>query len=265
MRWDRFGLQDAVAPTLSEGWTATVEVTGSNVPEPIDPGGTGAPSGGGGSGGGGEPGGRGGSTKLTGINFSYGKPPQNSNSPQQQPPGIMVPFDIYHPTTTGEFILAGNIIEHGDTTATTPEFNPLDFFSWGMAGLLRTSVRSVAAKGISTPYGRALQSTTAEAQAALRQVRAGATVYKGGVLGRSETSASQFLSLESPLNPGYAGRYGIPLQNSNFDFILTGRIQPGAPLITRPAPNVAPNIKAGIEGVTTPGSFRIDSFYMPED
>jgi len=84
--------------------------------------------------------------KLTGITFSYGKPPQNSNSTQQQPPGIMVPFDIYHPATTGEFILAGNIIEHGDTTATTPEFNPLDFFSWGIAGLLRAPLRSAAAK-----------------------------------------------------------------------------------------------------------------------
>jgi RHS repeat-associated protein len=144
MRWDRFGLQDAVAPTLSEGWTATVEVTGSNVLEPIDPGGTGAPSGGGGGGGGGEPGGRGGSTKLTGINFSYGKPPQNSNSPQQQPPGIMVGFDIYRPTTTAEFIIAGNIIEHGDTTDTTVPIDPIEILSGGIAGLTRGFVRTAA-------------------------------------------------------------------------------------------------------------------------
>jgi hypothetical protein len=123
---------------------------------------------------------------------------------------------------------------------------------------------SLAAKGISTPYGPALQSTTAEAQAALRQVQNGATVYKGGVLGRSETSASQFLSLENPLNAGYAGRYGIPPQNSNFEFILTGRVQPDAPVITRPAPGIPPNPGGGIEAVTNPGSFRIDSFYMPD-
>ena len=121
-----------------------------------------------------------------------------------------------------------------------------------------------AAKGISTPYGAAFQSTTAEAQAALRQVQSGATVYKGGVLGRSETSASQFLSLENPLNSGYAGRYGIPPQNSNFEFILSGRVQSGAPVVTRPAPGIPPNPGGGIEAVTNPGSLRIDSFYMPD-
>ena len=126
----------------------------------------------------------------------------------------MVGFDIYHPQTTAEFIIAGNIIEHGDTTDTTPEIDLISLFSGGVAGLTRSSISSIAVKGISTPYGPALQSTTAEAQAALRQIRAGATVYKGGVLGRSETSASQFLSLESPLNQGYAGRYGIPIENS---------------------------------------------------
>ena len=84
--------------------------------------------------------------KLTGITFSYGKPPRNSNSnTQQQPPGIMVPFDIYHPTTTAEFIIAGNIIEHGDTTDTTPAIDPIDLFSWGIAGLARSFVRTAAA------------------------------------------------------------------------------------------------------------------------
>ena len=145
-RWDPFGLQGLAAPTLSEGWTANVEVVGSNVPEPIDPGGTGAPSGGGGGGGGGEAGGRGGRTKLTGISFSYGKPSRKSNSNTQQPPGIMVPFDIYHPTTTAEFIIAGNIIEGGDTTDTSPAIDPIDLLSGGIAGFLRTSVRSVATK-----------------------------------------------------------------------------------------------------------------------
>src|SRR4029077_1829477 len=72
-RWDGFGLQDAVNNHLDgngQGGTAEAEgvvVTGSGVPEPIDPGGTGAPSGGGGAGGGGE--GAGGSLKLTGITF----------------------------------------------------------------------------------------------------------------------------------------------------------------------------------------------------
>ena len=30
-------------------------------------------------------------------------------------------------------------------------------------------------------------------------------------------------------NPGYASRYGIPPQNANFNFILSGRVQSGAP------------------------------------
>ena len=119
-------------------------------------------------------------------------------------------------------------------------------------------------KEIFTPYGSAIQSTRQNAQTALRQVQNGATVYKGGRFERSEISASQFLSLESPLSIGYASRYGIPPQNSNFDFILTGRIQPNAPVITRPAPGIPPNLGGGIEAVTNPGSFKIDSFYMPD-
>ena len=258
-RLDRFGLQDATVPEVRV--TGTEPIEPSEPSEPIDHSGTGAPSGGGGGGGAGE---GGGNSKLIGVTFSYGKPPANSDSNTQQQPGIMVGFDIYHPQTTAEFIIAGNIIEHGDTTDTTPEIDLISLFSGGVAGLTRSSISSIAVKGISTPYGPALQSTTAEAQAALRQIRAGATVYKGGVLGRSETSASQFLSLESPLNQGYAGRYGIPIENSNFNFILSGKVRPGAPLITRPAAGVPSYGPQGVEGVTTPGSFIIDSFYMPD-
>src|ERR1051326_3595155 len=136
-RSDPFGLQEAVAANLPEGWTATVEVTASGVPKQIDYSGTGAPSGGGGGGGAGE----GGAPKLTGIAFSYGKPPPNRNSnTRQQPPGVMVPFDIYHPTTTAEFIIAGNIIEGGDTTDTRPEIDVTEFIGWGIAGLARSFV-----------------------------------------------------------------------------------------------------------------------------
>lgn len=141
-------------------------------------------------------------------------------------------------------------------------------FGYGSSAVQATRGATVctqgAAKSVATPYGPAFQATTPEAQAILRQMQNGGTVYKGGFLGRSETGASQFLAAESPLNPGYAARYGIPPQNANFDFILTGRVQPGATLITRPAPPVPPNPGGAIEGVTTPGSFRIDSFYMPD-
>ena len=130
--------------------------------------------------------------------------------------------------------------------------------------LMAFGLRSAfAAKSIATPYGPAVQSMTAEAQAALRQVQGGATLYKGGFLGQSEAGVSQFLSLENPLSPGFAARYGIPPQNVNFDFILSGRLQPGASVITRPAPGVLTNPGGAIEAVTTPGSFIIDSFHMP--
>ena len=84
--------------------------------------------------------------KLSGITFSYGKPRQNSDSTQQQPPGIMVGFDIYHPITTAEFIIAGNIIERGDTTDTTPPIDLIEHLSCGIAGLLRSSFHSVLQK-----------------------------------------------------------------------------------------------------------------------
>ena len=59
----------------------------------------------------------------------------------------MVGFDIYHPRTTAEFIIAGNIIEHGDTTDTTAVIEPVDLFSWGIAGLLRSTISSVLTRG----------------------------------------------------------------------------------------------------------------------
>jgi hypothetical protein len=119
------------------------------------------------------------------------------------------------------------------------------------------------AKGVATPYGLAVQSGSPEALSALEQVQNGATVYKGGVLGTSVTGDSQFLALENPLNPGYAGRYGIPPENADFNFILTGQVQTDASVITRAAPGLPPNPGGGIEAVTTPGSFQINSFHMP--
>jgi hypothetical protein len=142
--------------------------------------------------------------------------------------------------------------------------------------LERPSVRSYQSyplrqRSVSTHYGPAFQSSSSQAGFALNQVRNGQTVYKGGFInfnnpigdGPSETIGSQFLSLENPLNPGYAGRYGIPPRNQNFNFVLTGQVEPGAPVVTRPAPGYGPNPGGGIEAVTSPGGFRFNSFYMP--
>ena len=124
-------------------------------------------------------------------------------------------------------------------------------------------VRSAIPTSIATPYGEAIQDASAAALRARAEIQSGARVYKGGMLGRSETGASQFLATESPLNPGYAGRYGVPPGNTTFDFILTGRVRSGAPVVTRPSPGIPPNPGGGIEGVVNPGTFIIDSFYMP--
>ena len=83
------------------------------------------------------------------------------------------------------------------------------------------------------------------------------------MLGKSETGASQFLAAENPLNPGFPGRYGIPPQNSSFEFIIGGNVRPGASIITRPAPGIPPNPGGGIEAVINPGDFVIQWFVMP--
>jgi RHS repeat-associated protein len=257
-RWDRFGLQDAVAPTLPEGWSATVEVFGSDVPEPIDPGGTGAPSGGGGGGGSGE-GGRG-SPKLSGITFSYGKPRRNNNSnTQQQPPGIMVGFDIYHPTTTAEFIIAGNIIEHGDTTDTIPAIDPIDILSGGTAALARswvpTAVRKTAvfwaggrvaedaARTFAKANGGTILGDTAAARA-LAQSTANIPSWQ---------ARSQWLSLSQdfarsasgevnvfqnargvPLNTMWRSEYEILLENPNITGIRYWIVMPDGSVVPAP-------------------------------
>jgi hypothetical protein len=127
----------------------------------------------------------------------------------------------------------------------------------------RRALRSGAARSIKTPYGPAFQENSIAALRLRSQVQQGGTVYKGGVLGRSETGASQFLATEIPLNPGYAGRYGIPSQNADFDFVITGRVRPGADIVTRSAPGIPPNSGGGGEAVINAGDLIIDSFYMP--
>jgi len=58
----------------------------------------------------------------------------------------MVGFDIYHPTTTAEFIIAGNIIEGGDTTDTAVPIDLVDLLSGGIAALVRSSISPVLQK-----------------------------------------------------------------------------------------------------------------------
>src|SRR6202008_4077566 len=67
--------------------------------------------------------------------------------------------------------------------------------------------------GIATPYGVAQQAGDAASLAARSQVEAGASLYRFGTTGRSQTAEAQFWALEHPLSAGYGNRYGIPAEN----------------------------------------------------
>jgi hypothetical protein len=144
-------------------------------------------------------------------------------------------------------------------------FSPLD------AALLFTPFRSSFLGGsatraipeISTPFGTAIQSSSLEDLAARQAVQEGATLYRGGRLGISAGPEAQFWSLESPLNPGFAQRYGIPAKNMKFDFIEFGTLKPNQSFITRPAPGIRTNTGGGIEAVTNPCAVRLCGFIQP--
>jgi hypothetical protein len=116
-------------------------------------------------------------------------------------------------------------------------------------------------KKISTPYGNAVQSNTPEALAARKQVDEGATLYRTGTMGKSETVGAQFWALEHPNSSGYASRYGIPPENvTNSNFIMTGRLKQGSEFITRPAPPVGSNAGGEIEVVIPSNGVELITF-----
>ena len=89
----------------------------------------------------------------------------------------------------------------------------------------------------------------------------GATLYRIGTMGRSETIGAQFWALEHPFSEGYASRYGIPPENvANSNFIMTGKLKEGSDFITRPAPPVGTNSGGGIEVVTPTDGVEIITF-----
>ena len=107
---------------------------------------------------------------------------------------------------------------------------------------------------------------TPEAQAALQQVQSGATVYRQGQFGVQNTADAQFWSLNNPATtPGYAGSMGMPAGSAAPDWIMGGTVQPGAPVITRPAPAGPGGVNPGgnIEAVVNPGDVQGSWFHMP--
>jgi hypothetical protein len=145
-------------------------------------------------------------------------------------------------------------------TPQVPESQQATGFSWYDTA----SECSVAAKSIPTPQGPAIQSMTAEAQAALRQAQSGAPVYRGGGLGTQRAAEGQYWSFQNPAStPGYANRMGMPGTGAGEPFIMGGRVNPSSPFITREAPGIGNNLGGSVEAVTQPGGVTIDWFHMP--
>ncbi|KTR83722.1 hypothetical protein NS277_07020 [Novosphingobium barchaimii] len=147
--------------------------------------------------------------------------------------------------TTGDVAVAAvdAAVAKGTSAAATRVAASLD-----AASALRAA-RAIA-PDVATPYGPAVQSLQADAIAMRARVEGGATLYRIGKMGRSEGADAQFWSLEYPLSPGYADKYGIPAANiAGADFIETATLKPGQPFITRPAPPVGANRGGGIEVV----------------
>lgn len=133
-------------------------------------------------------------------------------------------------------------------------------FGGGLAGALEGLAESEAAS-IITPYAVEVQSSSAEAQAALQSAKNGATLYRSGQLGTSMAGESQYWSLQNPLSPGYAEQMGMPSVSP--DFVMTGTLSPGASVITNEAPGLGSNAGGGIQVVTSIGGVASLTIYMP--
>lgn len=126
--------------------------------------------------------------------------------------------------------------------------------------------KSIAARSVTTPYDPAVQATTAEAQAALRQVQSGAPIYRQAWTCFQKTSDAQLWGLQNPATtPNYAAQLGMPTAATEGEYfwMMGGRVPPGSPVITRPAPPIPPNPAGKMEAVVNPGGAQIDWFHMP--
>ncbi|HOX03245.1 MAG TPA: hypothetical protein P5555_13330 [Candidatus Paceibacterota bacterium] len=157
----------------------------------------------------------------------------------------------------------------------------LDSIRWSAAGgvvgravgtAVKTARQAVrhghsATKAIPTPHGPAVQAMTAEAQAALRQVQGGATVYRQGWTGTQRTFDAQYWALQNPATaPDFARQLGMPATATEGEFfwMMGGRVAHDAPVITRPAPGIGANRGGSMEAVVNSGGVTIDWFHMPD-
>ena len=128
-----------------------------------------------------------------------------------------------------------------------------------------SSGRFVASpSNVSTPHDTAVQATTPGAIALRQSVAGGQLIYRGGNFPNSLGPEGQYWSPQNPLTPGYADSIGAANLSANPpNFILGGRISPGANFVTRPAPPFGGNAGGALEVVPQSGGVSIDFFHMP--
>jgi RHS repeat-associated protein len=126
------------------------------------------------------------------------------------------------------------------------------------------STSSVTQSGnfVDTPYGPAVQDSSPSAQGLREEVASGRMIYRAGAFGQSNAAEGQFWGVDSPLEPGYADKYGIASYTEP-GFVIGGTVKSGANFVTRPAPGYGTNAGGALEVVVEPGGVKIEFFHMP--
>ncbi|MDC9821183.1 RHS repeat-associated core domain-containing protein [Pectobacterium polonicum] len=167
----------------------------------------------------------------------------------------------YYDAESGQYLSPDPIGLRGGLRPQGYVHNPLEWVD--PLGLEKKGPQTNPYNDVETPWGTATQSMEPGALAARGKVEEGATLYRVGTTGRSETEGAQFWALEHPHSPGYADRYGIPQENvDRSNFIMTARLKPGSEFITRPAPGIGDNLGGGIEVVVPKDAVSIQNFSL---
>jgi hypothetical protein len=174
-------------------------------------------------------------------------------------PAIPLLIDPSHPQTTAEFIIAGNIIEHGDTTDTTPAIDPIDILSGGITALVRTPIGTAVRKAaVFWAGGRAAEDgarsfARATGGTVLADTAAGRALAQSTVAIPSSEARSQWMSLSQdfarsasgevnvfhnargvPLNTMWRNEYEILLENPNVTGIKYWVVMPDGSVVPAP-------------------------------
>jgi RHS repeat-associated protein len=152
--------------------------------------------------------------------------------------------------------------------ATAPTFGYGNFFiPRGMPryGGLGEALIRYQASPVRTPHETVRQSSATPSFLEMYlNISAPPRLFKGGQLGRSEATGSQYLSFENPLRKGFAQRHGVPEKNTPFNFIMEVSARDATQVVTRPAIPMGANRGGATEAVSPSENTRIESFIMPD-